>query len=181
MKKITWIFLMLAMQVLSTTAFAEMPEALKGTWAVDAKATEAFLKKFPPANAERWLPKVTSDMFQRIYDFDNGVITASTYLGDKKSIYRPLSQQSDNKKYISEEGGRDDVLIVTIVNESNIVISSSRNQFIGGFFWKRAKLNPDAREQDGKLAAEASKIAIKDFMQILNPTPDPAGNTDTTR
>ena len=177
MKRIIWVFLMLMIPVFSSAAFAEMPEALKGTWVVDAKATEAFLKRFPPANAEQWLPKTTSDMFQRIYDFDGEVIAASTYAGDRKLIYRPLSQESGNKRYISEEGGRDDILIVSIVNEKNITISSSRNQFMGAFFWKRIKLDPGARENDGKLATEESKSAIQDFMRILNVTPGAAVNT----
>ena len=54
MKKVIRVFLgLVIIHALSSTALAETPETLKGTWVVDAKATEEFLKSSPPPKPRR--------------------------------------------------------------------------------------------------------------------------------
>lgn len=175
MKKITWVLLTtMAIYALSSSASAETttvtPEKLKGTWIVDAEATESHLKNspLPQKDSEKFLD-MSAIMFQLIYDFDGGLVTVYIYNGDKRSTYRIYQQQDNQIKYFSDEkqDASDSFLTVTTINDRNISISSSQNTITGYFLFKRVKLDPKTRMQDAKLAMDAWKVAIQNIARVF--------------
>jgi hypothetical protein len=166
------ILALLAMLVLSTTACAQTPVVLNGTWVVDPTATEKFLKKSPPSHQDlQWFSLSSGLMFQMIYEFTDNAIAVSAYTSEKKFMYKLLPEENNKLRYVSEikQDGRDDIGTVTIVSDENISISSSQSPGTKYFLLKRVKLNPKTRGEDGKRAFEAWQVWGQDLAKVLAP------------
>jgi|GEM_PF-3041590 len=159
---------LMLVNVLSSVALAEVPESLKGTWIVDAKATEERLKqsipKWTPANAQLF-SALFGYTFGIILDFDSKSIAASMHLGGKVSTYQLISEQNGHIKYISERD-KGDEWIVSVVNDKNILIKSPKNQIMDLYLWKQVKLDPKDRRNDLASALEAYKTIIANIKDI---------------
>lgn len=162
-----------------TAAATKKHMALKGTWIVDAGATEEFLKTNPlSAKDAQWFPMIAGYMFQAIVEFDDEAITLSAYTGENKTTFQILPQQSGEMKYISETRRRDsgaDTLIVSILNDTNIKISGLENQ-MNYFLWKREKLDldPKSRRDASKRALETWEKWAKNMAKLFNIKENPA-------
>ncbi|MBY0249094.1 MAG: sel1 repeat family protein [Nitrospiraceae bacterium] len=166
------ILMMVLLQALHSTTFAQSPHALKGTWVVDMKATEGLLKNSPPSSQDlQWISVSSGLMFQMIYEFTDSAIAVSAYTLEKKLMYQLLPRQDNKLRYVSEvkQAGRDDILIVNIISDENISISSSQSPATKYFLLKRVKLDPTMRAEDGKRAFEAWKVWAPDIASILAP------------
>lgn len=162
------LMVLMLVNALSSVALAEVPESLKGTWIVDAEATEERLKQSIP----KWTPENTQIFsalfgytFGIILDFDSNSIAASMHLGGKISTYKLLSEQNGHIKYISELDKKDE-WIVSIVNDKNLIIKSTKNPIFDQYLWKQAKLDPKNRRNDLAIALEAYKTTIANIKDI---------------
>jgi hypothetical protein len=162
-KKILAVLILVS--AISSVAFADMPNSLKGTWVIDAKATEEYLKnsspKLDPKEAELF-PLLLGDSFGIILNFNSGVLTTSTYHGDKSSPpHQLISQQNEQMKYIFK-GDKDDLWTVSIINNGkNINIKATKNPTFEFCLWKRVNPDPKIKPYDN------AKRVLEDYKTML--------------
>lgn len=171
-KTAAMILTMIFLHALHSTTSAQTPQTLKGTWAVDIKATEKLLKNSPPPTQDlQWISLSSGLMFQMTYEFTDNAIAVSAYTSEKKILYRLLSGQDNKLRYVSEikQADRDDIWTVNIISDENISISSSQSPATKYFLLKRVKLDPTMRAEDTKRAFEAWKDWAKVLAPVLAP------------
>jgi hypothetical protein len=159
------VFAALAVVAISTTsALAEMPKALKGSWILDAEATEANFKASPEYDEEaaKFLPMIFKQMSKAVFEFDDGVI-ALTERGKKQPIPITL-KENDGKKFIFEAKLGKDVLTFTITlnDKGNISIVNSKSDNMDLYLWKRGVPDKKAKVTDAELGAEIAEKVVND-------------------
>ena len=144
-------------------AWAEMPDELKGSWVLDASATEEHLKTSPRWKAEdaKYLPTVLKRMSQFLFEFEESAIV-STMRGRQQIIPVVLKENSGNG-YVFEGRVRDQSLTLTVsfVDDQTINIRSSASDDMDYFLWKRGELASGAGPSDESLATEIMEKATK--------------------
>ena len=147
----------------TTTALAEMPKILQGTWIIDAKATETHMKTSPKWKAEdaNYLPTIMKRMSQVVYEFDDDAITVS--MRGKKRPLQVVLKQSEKKMYTFDGnvGDRVITLTVSITDKGNLNIRSSATDDMDYYLWKRGLPDKEAKVDDKKLAIELMKKALE--------------------
>ena len=146
-----------------TTAWAEMPNELKGSWILDAPATEEHLKTSPQWKAEdaKFLPTILKRMSQFLFGFEEDAIV-STMRGRQQVIPVELKEKSGHT-YVFEGKVRDQTITLTVsfVDDRTISIRSSASDDMDYFLWKRGQLAEEAGPSDASLATEILEKATK--------------------
>lgn len=139
-----------------------MPKILKGTWIVDATATEANMKTSPKWKAEgsKYLPTIMKRMSQVMYAFDDDTITVT--MRGKKQPLKVALKHSEKKRYLFEGnvGGRVITLTVTITGEGNLNIRSSATDDMDYYLWKHGRPDKKTGFDDKTLARELMKKSL---------------------
>ncbi|MCG8436122.1 MAG: hypothetical protein MJA83_19050, partial [Gammaproteobacteria bacterium] len=86
----------------TTVASSEMPERLKGSWILNAGATENFMRTSPKwgPDAEKYLPRILERMSHYMFEFEDGVITASGQV--KRNTMSAMLKEHDAETYVFE-------------------------------------------------------------------------------
>lgn len=156
--------------VISSVAFADVPDSIKGTWVLDAKATEEYIKnsspKLEPKEAE-WFPLFLGYSFGIILNFNNNVLTITTYHGDKSSPpYQLISQQDDQMKYIFK-GDKNDLWTVSVINNGkSINIKAAKTPSFEFCLWKRVKFDSKTKNYYAKSVLEDYKTMIENIKSV---------------
>lgn len=137
----------------STTAtLAEMPEELKGTWILDAQATEHYIMTSPKWKPEtaKYLPTIMERMSYYVFEFDEGVIIASRRA--KKETLPVALKENDKKKYVFKGEIRNQTITMTVtfVNDTTINIRSSATDDMDYYLWKRGRLDKNRISKDDR-------------------------------
>jgi hypothetical protein len=161
--------MLILVSAISSVALADVPDSLKGTWVIDTKATEEYLKnsspKLEPKEAE-WFPLYLGYMLGTILTFDNRTLTTSTYLGGKAFTYQLISQQNETMKYVFKTD-KDDQWTVSLINKGkNISIKAAKTPSFELCLWKRVKLDLNAKNDDVKRVLEDYKTMIENIKSV---------------
>ena len=119
-----------------------MPDALEGSWVLNAEATQAYVKSSPKWNEgdEKHLPMVLKRMSEVAYVFEGDAITISAR-GSAQMLPVALKSSEANEYVFEGEKGDDSVtLTVTISEEGNMNIRSSKTDDMDYYLWKRGSL-----------------------------------------
>jgi hypothetical protein len=173
MKKI--LILIVLAGVFASTACTAAP---KGSWVVDAGATVENLKKskpeMKPQEAE-WFPLMLGYSFGMVLNFEDDVISVSTYNDDKSRPFcRLVSKQSNWMKYVPKGNekyvykcDKDDTWTVSYINNGkNISIESAKNPLQNFSLWKPVKLDPASKNSAAKRFMDDYKKMIEDIKSI---------------
>jgi hypothetical protein len=132
----------------ATTVPAEMPEAIKGTWVIDAEASEAQMKTSPKWKAEdaQYLPRIMERMALVRYLFEGDTITVS--MRGKEQPMPVTLKTSNEKKWIFEgQAGEQTVTLTVSLNDQGCMnIKSSATDDMDYYLWKRGNPEPAAEE-----------------------------------
>lgn len=124
---------------LTTAASAQMPQELKGSWSLNAPATEKYMKTSPKWKNvdERYLRIILNKMAQIKYVFTEDTIVVSTQ-GKKQSIPVVL-KKSEPQKYTFEGTLLDQTFAMTVsfYDKTTINIRSSLTDETDFLLWSR--------------------------------------------
>ena len=128
-----------------STAFADMPEALKGDWVIDAPASEVHMQtspKWKPEDAQ-YLPMIMNRMAQVRYAFAGDTITVSMR-GKQQPLPVTLAKSEDKRWIFEGLAGEQTVTLTVSLNEAgNMNIRSSATDDMDYYLWKRAETAPE--------------------------------------
>jgi len=164
MQRIRNAFVVLSVVAFSTAAaLADMPKELKGTWILDAEATEKYVQTSPKWKDEdaKRLPMIMKRMSQVLYELKDGAMIATMW-GRSQTVAVTLNKR-DGKSYVFDAKVRDQTMTMTVtfVSDATITIRSSTTDDMDYFLWKRGKLPKEAGPNDKALALEAMKKAME--------------------
>jgi hypothetical protein len=161
-KKATIIISAAVIPLLSTAA--EMPKALKGTWILDAKATEAFIQTSPRWKPEdgKYLPMIMKRMSQVLYTFKDDSIIAA--MRGKDQALPISSVKRDGNSYVFEGEARGKAVTLTIIPKKDgmINIRSSAHNDMDYYVWKRGTLPKEEGPSDSALVVDVIKESMKE-------------------
>ncbi|MBF0198535.1 MAG: hypothetical protein HQL32_12535 [Planctomycetes bacterium] len=137
--------------ILLATAFpligfaAEMPKELKGTWILDAKASEAYIQtspKWKPKDA-KYLPKIMKRMSQVLYTFKDDSIIAA--MRGKEQAFPITSVEREGENFLCKGNikGKEVTLTVSLRKDGVINIKSSTTDDMDYYIWKRGELSKE--------------------------------------
>jgi len=148
--------------IYNITALAAMPKILQGTWVVDSKASEAFMKSSPTwkASDEKFLSTVMKRMSLYMYTFDGDTISVS--VRNKKQTLKVVLIKGNTKKYLFDVFLDGKVINITVDIRDNGIISiqSSSSDDMKYYLWKRGIVNNDTKIRDQKLSIEILKKTL---------------------
>ena len=129
--------------VLSVPAFAAtpvpMPENLKGTWKLNATATEAAMRTSPKwdADAEKYWPRILKRMSQVRYILEDGKIIAA--MGEKKKEVPVTvkSQDGDVTVFDATAGDKPFTMTATLDKDGNLNLKSSATDDMDFYWWEK--------------------------------------------
>lgn len=127
---------------LSYACRAQMPDTLEGSWILDVEATQAYVKSSPKwkeADAKH-LPMVLKRMSQVSYVFEGDAITISARGSAQKLPVTRKSSKAPAYVFEGEKGDDSVRLTVTISEEGNMNIRSSKTDDMDYYLWKRGNL-----------------------------------------
>jgi len=129
----------LILGVLATAASAQMPQELKGSWSLNAPATEKYMKTSPKWSGmdERYLRIALNKMAQMRYMFAEDAIIVFAQ-GKKQTI--PVSlKKSEPRKYTFEGKVLNQAFTLTVsyVDKTTINIRSSLTDETDYLLWSR--------------------------------------------
>jgi hypothetical protein len=143
-----------AYAVFSVSAIAQVPIELSGTWVIDARQTEEYLKKVgPPPNHADWLPSFLLRMCVSTMTFDGETMTwdgiGPAPFGE---TFRLKPQGEKKLTYgITSSDGKEDTLIISFRGEGHITVKSVKMEFMEYGVWKRGRRSsPEMGEADFK-------------------------------
>jgi hypothetical protein len=121
-------------------ARAEIPEILKGTWILNAEATEAHMKSLPQWKEQdaKYLPMVLKHMSAYEQSFTDTELVLS--INGQEKMKGPLSfEQKEGDNYIlsTKLNGKDVILTVNQTNDGNLIIKSSATNDMDHYLWKQ--------------------------------------------
>jgi len=144
-------------------AFAAMPEELKGSWILDAEATEKYMKTSPKWRAadEKYLPTILKRMSQVLYEFKGDTISVS--MRGKRQVLPVALKKSSSKKHVFEGEVQGKLLTMTVafVDDATINIRSSSTDDMHYYLWKRGHLTDNTGHDDKSLAVEVMKNSLE--------------------
>ena len=156
---VSFVFLMFV----ATPAVAEMPKELKGTWILDAQATEHNIRtssKMKPEDA-KYLPTIIKRMSQYGWEFSDGSITSSR--GSKKQTLSVVLKESDQKTFVFEGTQNNQIITMTValISDTVINIRSSATDDMDNYLWMRGNLDTDMeKDNDNSLAIELTEKSL---------------------
>ena len=147
-------------------SFADVPKALNGTWYIDAKQTEAQLKKLgPPQKNVQWIPQIVLNMCVSTMTFSGETLNRAL-ISPQPTVesFQLKPQKGEALTYTLETktGEIKDTLIISFINEESISIKSAKMEFMEYGVWKRGKsTNPQTAEKDFNQAFQDCASALK--------------------
>jgi len=137
----------------ATAASAEMPKALKGTWILDAQATEKYIKAQPDWDAEHAgiLKEQLYQMREMMFEFTDDAFVASRLGLKEKERVSVTLKESNSKKFVFEAkmSGKAGALTVTFVTDTAITVEQSGDDSMRYYLWKRGSL-PEKKAPSAK-------------------------------
>lgn len=139
--------------------------SLEGTWTIDSKATENFVKSSsPPSFGVTWLAKwfksSAKSLALRTYKFDGDTISASAYGVDNKIEFQLTSQRGTEKRYspTTISNGSVNSLTVSLLKDGNIIIVPSGEPEMAYVLWKREASKKEQSIPDDLMTAWVASI-----------------------
>lgn len=155
-----------------------MPVNVKGSWIIDAKATEELMAKIPrPPHADKlaqWFGLASGYMALYTYEFDGNMAKASAFRGDKGLEFERVSDQDTETTY-TLKGATDSkpqTLSVSILKSGNIRIFLSEYPEMSYFRWKPGQLKAESVTLDDVMSA--SKTWAKSLQAIIENLKEPS-------
>jgi hypothetical protein len=148
-------------------ARAQMPDALKGTWVIDAEASTAYMKtspKWTDKDAEH-LPMIFKHLAGVVYIFADNTIAVAT--GKERQTYAATLKSRDGNTYVfdTKAGDQPITLTATLTAAGKLNVRSSATNDMDYYLWQRGQ--PAAANADEPKAAA--------------PDPNPQRVMDATR
>jgi len=153
----------LAFTTMLTTAFAELPAELAGSWVLDSEASEKFVKTSPKWDAEgaKFLPTILKRMAMVQYTFEEGSISVSMR-GKAQKIPASLVKSEGQVHTFEAKAGDKTFTITATINEKGQLNMRSSSTDDGDYYlWKRGTTAPSADVSDKALNAEILKKALE--------------------
>jgi hypothetical protein len=148
---------------LCSLTFAEMPEALSGTWVIDSEGTTEFMKTSPKYDekAAKYLPKIITRMSKVTYTFENDQIVAK--MGDKEKALDVTHLKSEGNTHTFEStiGDKTMTITATINDKGQLNIKNSASNDGDYFLWKKGELDSSKKPSDEQLAIEILKEEVE--------------------
>lgn len=152
-----------------------MPSKVRGTWVVDAKATEDFFLKSPlPRKADKlaqWLGLASGYMALFTYEFDGNHARARAYRADKVLEFERISDQDTETTYAlkGDAAGKQQTLSVSMLKNGSLRIFPSQSLESGYLIWKPGQLNADTVATDDFMAATRTWLeSVQRIVDKLN-------------
>lgn len=172
LKNITFRHLALVMifGLFSLAAMGQVSRELNGTWVIDIKQTEEFVKRVdpPPHNAE-WLPAILLRQCITTMTFEGDTMTMDPISPSPMVQSFRLEPQKDRKlTYLiqTDDGGKD-TLTISFLNEENITVKSAKVELNEYGVWKRGKRpNRQTTQQDFMQALDTCASVLKNVSFI---------------
>lgn len=127
---------------------AETPQVLKGSWILDAEATEKQIKSSPSFKAEdeKYLPAILKRMSLVSYTFTETAITVA--MRGKEQIMPVVLKEHEAAVYIFEGKAGEDTVTMTVrfIDEETINIRSSATDDMDHYLWKRGQIGETSSE-----------------------------------
>lgn len=156
--------LVLVFTVMITSAFAELPAEIAGTWVLDAAATEKFIQTSPKWDAEgaKYLPSIIKRMLMVQYTFEDGSISASMR-GKAQKIPATLVKSEGNVHIFEVKAGEKEITITATINEQGLLNMRASNSDDGDYYlWKRGTTDAAADVSDHTLNTEILEKALEE-------------------
>ena len=158
----------------SLAAMGQVSKELNGTWVIDAKQTEEFLKRVGPTpNNAEWLPAIVLRQCVTTMTFEGDTMTMDPISSAPMAQSFRLEPQQDRKLTYTirtADGGKD-TLTISFLNEENITVKSAKVGLDEYGVWKRGKQpNRQTAENDFKQAFDTCASALKNVPFIKTNT-----------
>lgn len=137
---------------------------LGGTWIIDTKATESFVKSTPPpldvAKLAKWFELSAKNWAKISYEFDGDTVFASVYGVNGKSKFQLTSQNGTERNYSLESVGHVPTksLTVSLLNDGNLKIVPSWEPEMAYVLWKQGSLKKEQSTPDDLMTAWVASI-----------------------
>lgn len=159
--------LAIAFASLVTSALADLPAQIAGSWVLDADATETFIKTSPKWDAEgaKYLPTILKRMSMVEYTFKEGSITA-TMRGKEQKIDATLVKTEGNTHIFEVKAGEKTITITCLVNEKGQLNMRASNSDDGDYYlWKRGTTDAANDVSDHALNTKIIEKALEEPAQ----------------
>lgn len=145
---------------------------LTGSWSIDTKATESFVKNSPPPPLDvRWLAKwftsSAKSLAVRTYEFKGDTVIASENSAARKLEFQLTSQQGTEIQYSLKtvSNGPAKRFKVSLLKDGNIIIVPSGEPEMAYVVWKRGPSKQEQSTSDEVMNAWVA--SIKDIVLFL--------------
>ncbi len=156
-----YLALCIACGMFSLTAEGQVPKELNGTWVIDAKQTEEYLKKAgPPPEYANWIPTIVMPMCVTTMTFSESALTRQN-LGpvpfEESFRLTPKKIGTLTFTLYTIDGKEKDTLTISFLNAENMTIKSLNMGLMEYGVWKRGnKSGPQTGKKDFDDAFKAS-------------------------
>lgn len=151
-----------------------IPGNVKGSWRVDAKATEELLARMPrPPQADKlaqWFGLASGYLALHTYEFDGDRARVSAYRGTRVQEFRRLSEQERETTYALMDPGhsKTETLSVSMLQDGNIRIVPSASPEMAYLRWKPGQLTTETATADEVMAEMRTWVAaVQVIMKTL--------------
>ena len=180
-KKILWFWLLAAVSC-GANALAGSSVGLDGTWMLDPKATEAYIKGVSqienPDQVAEAIGMATPLLTLLVYEFHGDSANVRTFNGiGKEKDYKCLST---GEKILcastTAPASEDDTFSVTVLNTKAIKISYPHSPELSYLVWGRVTLDPNETAPEfAQALAKEWKVPFKNIMKVLHARASPIG------
>jgi hypothetical protein len=162
MKIITKSWLVLLSLITISSALAEMPAQIKGSWVIDAEGSEAFMKTSPKWDAAgaKFLPTILKRMAQVTYAFEGDNFVVAMRGKEHKLPVTLVKSEGNTHIFEAKRGEKVMTITVTLNDKDQLNVRSSGSDDMDYYLWKRGEM-AKAGASDEKLAVELLKKVIE--------------------
>lgn len=157
---------------------APMPSGVKGTWIIDAKATENLVEKLPrPQHADKlaqWFGLTAGYMPLFAYEFDGDAAKLSAFRGDWTLEFDRISNQETETVYAMKGtvGSKHQTMSVSMLKNGNIRIVPPDLPVMSYLRWKPGQLPKESASHDDFMAA--ARIWLTSVQAIIQTLKEPS-------
>jgi len=157
------IVLVFAFTLLIVACTRSRDGGLKGTWIIDTKATENFVKSTPPLAVTKlanWFELSAKNWAKISYEFDGDTVVASVYGVNVKSKFQLTSQNGAEKHYSLETVTHAPTksLTVSLLKDGNLKIVPSWEPEMAYVLWKQGSIKKEPSPPDDLMTAWIASI-----------------------
>ena len=179
MKKILWLcFALITMHTHTSVVMAEPTDTLTGTWMLDVTASEqSMLRARPFQNAQAFVMMPPMGLIFFKFDGDTLVTGSLPDVGDAVRFSR-ASGSAEKISYVSNLASKEEIILVSVLNENKISIAYPMFPASQHFLWKRVKLDPSKKTpSDYRPEFDAYVAMLKNLWEAFD---FPSGPPDDT-